>query len=157
MQLSLCYLFQGLSESQLNRLTVIGEEVPVQKGQWLFHENDKAAQVFILKDGAVELLTTVDDAVELPIAITREPGSCFGTAALVPPYRYSLSARVVEAGSLLSIKRADLQKIIDEDLELGYTIQTNLAQHFLERLKEARQELKIHFKTLFRSVHSSKL
>jgi hypothetical protein len=31
---------------------------------------------------------------------------------------------------------------------------TNLAQHLLARLKETRQEVKIHFKTLFRSMHS---
>jgi hypothetical protein len=40
-----------------------------------------------------------------------------------------------------------------EDHELGCTIMKNLAQHLLERLKETRQELKIHFKTLFKSSH----
>jgi hypothetical protein len=32
-------------------------------------------------------------------------------------------------------------------------ILANLAKHFLDRLKETRQELKIHFKTIFKSMH----
>jgi CRP-like cAMP-binding protein len=154
MQLSSCYLFQGLSESALNQIIVIGGEIPILKDQWLYRENEPAEHMYILKKGAVELITTVDDVVELPTSIIRQAGSCFGTAALVSPHVYSLSARGAEDGSLLAIKRADLQKLIHEDRELGFTILTNLAQHFLERLQETRQELKIHFKTLFKSMHS---
>jgi CRP-like cAMP-binding protein len=152
MQLSSCYLFQGLSESQLNHLISIGNPASVEAGHWLFHEGDAAEQMYVLKDGAVELLTTVDE-VELPITIVREPGKCFGTSAFVPPYQYSLSARCAENGSLLSIKKTDLEKLIMDDYQLGHTVLVNLAKHFLDRLKETRQELKIHFKTIFRSMH----
>lgn len=153
MQLSSCYLFKGLSESQLNSFIAISNETPIQKGQWLFHEDEPAEQIFVLKDGAVELLTTVENDVELPITIVRSPGNCFGTSTLVPPHLYSLSARVVEDGTLLSIKKTDLEKLLRKDHELGYAILTNLAGHFLDRLKETRQELRIHFKTIFKSMH----
>lgn len=152
MQLSSCYLFQGLSESQLNHLRTIGNETPIQAGEWLYHEGDSARQMFILKDGAVELLTTVDE-VELPITIVREPGNCFGTSTMVPPHQYSLSARCAEDGTLVSIKREDLEQLIKTDVELGQAILINLARHFRDRLKETRQELKIHFKTIFKSMH----
>lgn len=152
MQIASCYLFRGLSESQLDRLRSIGSESPARAGQWLFHEGDSAEQMYVLKDGAVELLTTVD-AVELPITIVREPGNCFGTSTMVPPYQYSLSARCAEDGTLSCIKKKDLDRLIKADLELGNAILANLAKHFLDRLKETRQELKIHFKTLFKSMH----
>ena len=153
MQLSSCYLFQGLSEAQLNQIISIGEETKILKDHWLYRENEPAEHIFILKDGAVELITKVDDVAELPIAIKRESGSCFGTAALVPPHVYSLSARGLEDGSLLSLKNADLQNLIRQDPEFGRIILTNLAQYFLDRLKETRKELEIHFKTLFKSTH----
>ena len=152
MQLSSCYLFQGLSDSQLNDLSTIGIEAPVQKGKWLFREEEDLQQIFILKDGAVELLTTVD-TIELPLTILRSPGDCFGTSALVEPYKYSLSARGVEDGSLLAMNRVDLEALIKQDHELGCIVQANLSKHFLERLKETRQELKIHFKTILKSLH----
>ena len=117
------------------------------------HEGREGTEMFVLKEGAFELLTTVNDDFELPIAILRNPGDCTGTSSLLEPYVYSLSARCAEEGTLLVIKRVDFQKLIMEDCGLGFTIMTNLAQHLLGRLKETRQELKIHFKTLFKSSH----
>ena len=152
MQLSSCYLFKGLSESQLDNLISISNETSMQAGQWLYREGEAAGQIYILKDGAVELLTTVDE-VELPITIVREPGNCFGTSTMVPPHQYSLSARCAEDGALLHIKKTDLDEIIKADVEIAHVVLTNLAKHFLDRLKETRQELKIHFKTIFKSMH----
>ena len=149
--LSLCYLFQGLSESQFQRLSEITKEVRAQKGQFLMHEGQKAEELFVLEQGAVELLTTVNDDFELPIAILRNPGDCSGTSSLLEPYIYSLSARCFEDSELLMIKQSDLINLMLADHELGCCMMKNLAQHLLDRLKETRQELKIHFKTLFKS------
>jgi CRP-like cAMP-binding protein len=122
------------------------------------HEGQKAEELFVLKKGAVELLTRVNDDLvnndfELPIAILRTPGDCSGTSSLVEPYIYSLSARCFEDSELLIIKHTDLKNLMLADHELGCTIMKNLAQHLLDRLKETRHELKIHFKTLFKSSH----
>lgn len=152
MQLSSCSLFKGLSESQLNHIITICDETPIEAGQWLYHEGEAAGQLFILTDGAVELLTTVDE-VELPITIVREPGNCFGTSTMVSPHQYGLSARCAEDGMLLCIKKEDLEQLMKADVELGHAILLNLAKHFRDRLKETRQELKIHFKTIFKSMH----
>ena len=152
MQLSSCYLFKGLSESQFSHLITLGSEIHIRAGQWLFHEGEVAEQMFIIKAGAVELLTTVDE-VELPIAIVRNQGDCFGASTMVPPHHYSLSARCTEDGTLLRIKKTAIDQLIKSDYEMGHTILVNLAKHFLDRLKETRQELKIHFKTIFKSMH----
>ena len=153
-----CYLFKGLSESQFHDLSEITKEVRAQKGQFLIHEGQKAEELFILKEGAVELLTTVNDDLvnddfELPIAILRNPGDCSGTSSLLEPYIYSLSARCFEDSELLIIKQSDLKNLMLADHELGCSLMKNLAKHFLGRLKETRQELKIHFKTIFKSIH----
>ena len=152
--LSSCNLFQGLSETQLQRLADITKEMQIEKGQWLFQEGQEANGLFILKEGAVELLTKVDDDFELPIAMQREPGMFFGTSALTAPHVYSLSARCADKGTVLVIEKEELQRLIQEDRDLGCIFMTNWAEHLLNRLKETRQELKIHFKTLFKSVHS---
>jgi len=154
MPLSLSFLFRGLTKSQLQQLNIAANEIQVPKGQWLFQEGKMADRVYIIKSGAVEMLTKVNGEYELPIKIVRSEGGCFGSSALVPPYLYSLSARCAEDAVLLEIKRQDLEKLSAEDSALGCAIMTNLAQHLLDRLKETRQELKIHFKTLFRSMHT---
>lgn len=151
--LSSCYLFKGLSESQLLSLSGITKEEQMKKGDFLMHEGQKSDALFVLKEGAVELLTTVNDDFELPIAILRNPGDFTGTSSLVPPYEYSLSSRCSEEGKILVLKQTNLKKLMVEDKDLGCKIMKNLAQHFLDRLKETRQELKIHFKTIFKSIH----
>ena len=152
MQLPSCYLFQGLSNPQKDRIAAITLEKEIQKGEWLFQEDQQATRIYILRKGAVELLTRVNDTVELPITIIRPAGGCFGVGALVEPYRYSLSARCAEDSALLVIDQADLHNLIRTDSDLGCTIMTNLAQKLLDRLKETRQESKIHIKTLIKSA-----
>jgi len=152
--LGICYLFQGLSESQMERLATITEEVRIEKGQRLLQEGREANELYVLKEGAVELTMKAEEDFEIPVAIVRRRGDYFGTSALVAPHEYTLSARCVEDGTSLVMKQADLKKLMLEDHELGCTIMRNLAQHLLRRLKEARQELKIHFKTLLKSMRS---
>ena len=154
MQLTSCYLFRSLTASQLKSLTAISCEVMVQNGQWLFQEGSVAERVYVLKSGAMELLTSVEGPVDLPITIIRFPGGCFGSSALIPPFQYSLSARGAENSVVISMMRSDLQRLIQQDRELGYRIMSNLSTHLLERLKETRQELKVHFKNLFRYAHA---
>lgn len=151
--LSSCYVFKGLSDTRLQAVEAIANEVLTNNGQWLMHEGHKAETLFVIKNGSVELLTTVNGDFELPIAILRHPGDCTGTSALLEPYEYSLSARCVENGVIVIIQQADLKHLMEKDHELGCAIMKNLAQHFLNRLKETRLEMKIHFKTIFKSIH----
>ena len=154
MSLSFSFLFQGLSESQLQRLNAIVKHIEVTKDQWLFHEGREGNRIYILKSGSVEMLTRVNGQYELPIRKLRAEGSCFGTSALVAPYEYSLSARSAEEVKLLEIRREDLEALAAEDGALECTIMKNLAQHLLAKLKETPMELKTHFQNLFRSKHT---
>ncbi len=154
MFLSSSFLFQGLSESHLQRLNSIVNHIEIPNDQWLFHEGSEGDRVYILKSGAVEMLTRINGEYELPIRKLRREGSCFGTSALVAPHEYSLSARSAEKSTLIVIRREDLEKLSAEDRTLGCAIMKNLAQHLLEKLREARLELKTHFQNLFRSMHT---
>jgi CRP-like cAMP-binding protein len=149
-----CYLFQDLNDGRVNQILSMCQEIKVKKGQSIFTEGEEASALYIVKKGTVELMTKIEDVFDLPIAILRSPGDCFGTSALIPPYVYSLSARCVEEGGLLLLQQSDFRRLTEKDHEMGCIFMRNLAHHYLERLKQTRQELKIHFRTLFRSVHS---
>ena len=145
-----CHLFAGFSEIQFERLNALMKEIAVKEGERLFREGEAAEQLYCIKQGSVEMLTSIDNHIELPIAILRSEGSYFGTSSLVPPYIYSLSARSYSDSTLMVIKRSRLMEQVKDDPEMGYFIMSNLAKTFLDRLKETRQEVKIHFKTLFK-------
>jgi CRP-like cAMP-binding protein len=152
MNLLACYLFQGLSSYQLERIAAVTSEQQIKAGNWLFQEGRPATAVYLLKDGAIELVTRVEDAIEIPVSIIRPDNGCLGIGALVEPHLYSLSARCLHDSIVLQIRQTELHNLMQDDVELRCTIMTNLAQKMLERLKETRQEVKIHFMNLVRSV-----
>jgi CRP-like cAMP-binding protein len=152
MPLPPCFLFQGLSELQLDRLGQVATIIQIRTGDWLAREGREADDFFVLQEGSVESLTTVADQFVLPIAIHRSAGDCFGSPALLPPHMYSLSYRCLEDGSVYALSRRILWEFFSEDHEMGFKVMTNLAQHLLSRLRETRQEIKTHFQSLFRST-----
>jgi CRP-like cAMP-binding protein len=152
MPLSSCYLFRRLSETQLESVLAISREQQIKKDQWLFRENEEAQYFYLIKEGAIELVTVVDEHIEIPIAMVRSKNGCIGLGALVPPFRYSLSARAARDSNLLVFNRADLETLKRNDPGLVCIIMNNLAQKLLERLKESRQEMKIHFIRLVRAA-----
>jgi CRP-like cAMP-binding protein len=152
MPLNSCFLFTGLSQSQIERIAAITREQQFQKDQWLFHEEEEATHLYLVKDGAVELVIKVEDAIEIPIAIIRPNNGSLGVGALIEPYRYSLSARCLDDSTLSVITRTKLHELMEADAEMRCIIMTNLATKLLNRLKETRQEVKIHFMNLVRSV-----
>jgi CRP/FNR family cyclic AMP-dependent transcriptional regulator len=154
MDSSFAYLFRGLDERQMKKIEAIGKEISMKKGQQIFKEGQEANGVYVIREGCVELMTIVEKGFELPISILRNAGDTFGTSALVPPYQYSLSARCAEDVVFFYMETAALRKLVAVDQDIGCQIMTNLAAYFLERLKETRQEVKIHFKTLLLSTRS---
>ena len=152
MNLVPCYLFQGLIPSQLKRIEAITAEQHIGEGHWLFKEKQPATSVYLLKDGAIELVTRVKGTIEIPVSIIRPDNGCLGISALVEPHLYSLSARCLQDSIVLKIEQSDLNSLMHNDIELRCTIMTNLAKKIFERLKETRQEVKIHFMNLVRSV-----
>jgi CRP/FNR family cyclic AMP-dependent transcriptional regulator len=147
-----CYLFQGLSQSQIERIVAIAREQQFAKDQWLFNEEQEAAHLYLVKDGAVELIIKVEDTIEIPIAIIRSNNGCLGLGALIEPYRYSLSARCLDDSTLVAISKKQLHELMNADSEMHCILMTNLAKKLFNRLKETRQEVKIHFMNLVRSV-----
>ena len=148
------FLFKGLDQDQLAKIAAITTEISMENGQKLFVEGEEAKHLYILKEGAVELITGVEQELQLPISMLRDPGDIFGSHALIAPYQYSLSARCEETGTLLRIERSSLKKLMVADRGLECMIMRNLAEHFLDRLRETRQELKTHFRILLKSMRS---
>ena len=151
--LDTCDLFNGLTRNQFQDLSKITKKIQRRKGQILMQEGQNSEKLFVLEQGAVELLTKINlndsyDDFELPIVILRDPGDFTGISALLEPYECSLTARCFSDSQLVCFDREDLRQLIIADHEMGCTLMKNLAVYILNRLKETRRELKIHFKTL---------
>lgn len=147
-----CYLFRNLPEDKIKALDALSRSRTGPEGEWLFHKGDPAEYIYLVEDGAVELVMPVEPQIEIPVALIRPGNGCVGVGALVEPYDYTLSARCKVASQLTVIAGADLRRLFDTDPEMGGIVMTNLAQRLLERLLETREEIKIHFMNLIQSA-----
>jgi len=147
-----CYLFRNLSEQKMNALDAISRIQTFQAGQWLFHKAETAKYIYLVEEGAIELVMPVEPDIQIPVALIRPGNGCVGVGALLDPNTYTLSACCKEDSRLSVIASADLLALFQTDPEFGSTVMTNLAQRLLERLRETREEVKIHFMNLIQSA-----
>ena len=147
-----CYLFRNLPDEKMAALNAISRLQTIPKEQWLFHKAEPAGNIYLVEEGAIELVMPVDPDIEIPVALIRPGNGCVGVGALLEPYTYTLSARCKEDTRLTVIARADIYALFESDPEFGSTVMTNLAQRLLERLRETREEVKIHFMNLIQSA-----
>jgi CRP/FNR family cyclic AMP-dependent transcriptional regulator len=115
-----------------NRVAAPGEEV--------MREGEPADAFYIVRDGAVAIVTHVPGRGELTLE-TLHAGDLLGWSWLVPPYRNAFGARAAGATRLLALDAACLRRKCDEDPGLGYDLLKLLAGVFTGRLRDARLRL----------------
>ena len=129
-------LFRDCSEQALTALDRIAADRVFGDGQIVLAHGDEARELMILASGAIQL--------EFPVAIlgesrsipfeTKRRGEVVGWSALVPPYRFTLSARVSGEAGVVVLPRAELAELFEADLGLGFLVMKNLASIIGQRL-----------------------
>lgn len=143
MELEHAVLFGHLSKNltaKIRGLTRIRAYAPEET---IFNEGDAAEDIYILRDGKVELTYTLpqDPSAELRIADVS-PGQTFAWSALAQGQTLSAHARARETSSVFIIPAAALHAVFLENPGAGYEVMTRLAQQILDRLRQTRRELR---------------
>jgi CRP-like cAMP-binding protein len=123
-------LFKGLDETELALVQrCCGGGLAFSQGDRLFTEGEDAGAFFALVEGAVEL------RFELPgrpsekarTVLSVGSGEILGWSAVVPPFRYTLSAICVsERCEVLRYHRGDFIQTLDQHPAIGYKVMKNI-------------------------------
>lgn len=144
-------LFKSLSDEQLKAIAKLGEEKSFNAGQEIFKQDEKAKTLYVLLDGAVNLIFTLgteaQEETDLAVEILDQTGSVFGTAALMSPYLYNVTARCSQSTEALAIDSAGFREIIQREPIIGFAVMTKLAQLYFDRLNATRTAITNLFKT----------
>jgi CRP-like cAMP-binding protein len=134
-------VFYGLEPEHLARIEAICTEMTLPKGTLVFAENSPGDEMYVVTSGAVEIqvdpamLGSEIDTRPTTIATMRK-GQVFGEIVLVDQGLRSAAAKVAEEGThLLSIKRADLLSLCEQDYELGYLLMRNIAEDMAFKIR----------------------
>ncbi|MCP4900326.1 MAG: cyclic nucleotide-binding domain-containing protein [bacterium] len=133
-------VFQFLRPDQVETISDNAEEVSFKAGQFVYRQGDKADHAFAVLKGQVALRLPRKDGVSLLIEEVTK-GALFGSCICFQLSEYSVTAQCTEDSNLLSINAGTLKALMDEDLTMGYAVQTLISRTYFMRYLETMKKL----------------
>lgn len=131
-------LFESLNESQLNALLPHSNVQSFSEKETIFQQGEEAAHLYFLIEGLVDLTVKAKEQVDFMTSKIEKEGAVFGTASLMEPYQYNVTATCLKTSRVLAIEAVLLRKTMEEDPMMGMEIMKRLATIYFNRLNELR-------------------
>ncbi|MEM7406914.1 MAG: cyclic nucleotide-binding domain-containing protein [Pseudomonadota bacterium] len=128
-------LFGAVDPSALEFLLQHTEELELEAGDTVFHEQDAGTQMYVLESGRVAVLKSWQ-GIERQLAVLG-PGDCFGEMALMDFQRRSATVRATESCLALVLGTDALLELYEHDVEQFTLIQMNMGREVSRRLRDA--------------------
>jgi CRP-like cAMP-binding protein len=132
-------IFGALSDSALECLLEDAPWVERAAGEYYFREGDAAQSMFVIEQGAVEVLKRWEGS-DWPLH-ELNAGDCFGEMALMDLMPRSASVRAVDDCRAIQLSAATLYRVYERDLEQFAMIQMNMGREVSRRLRQADERL----------------
>ena len=139
-------LFESLKESQLNVLLSHSSVESFPEKKTIFQEGEEASRLYILIEGAVDLTLKGQEQIDFMASKIEKEGAVFGTASLMEPFRYNVTATCLKPVKILMIEADHLKKKMEEDPVMGMEIMKTLASIYFNRLNDLRSGVSKLFK-----------
>jgi CRP-like cAMP-binding protein len=130
-------LLDGLDADQAREILGLGKRLVLSSGAELFHLGDEAANLFVVQRGRIRLTLpmTVRGRNEEVLVEERSPGQTVGWSALIPPYRFTLTATAPLETVVVSLSREALRTHFTARPDVGQAVSLNLAAVIGQRLQ----------------------
>lgn len=130
-------LFNGLPEDESAQVLALGKRIVLNTGAELFRLGDVADSIYLVARGRLRLT--------LPMAVRghnedvmveeRSSGQTVGWSALIPPYRYTLTASAALDTEAIALPREALAAYFAAHPDTGYAVSLNVASVIGQRLQ----------------------
>jgi CRP/FNR family cyclic AMP-dependent transcriptional regulator len=132
--------FAGLPAETIELISGCAVNVHFGEDEQIIAEDAPADHFFLLRTGKVAI--EIDTPRKGPKTIeTLGVGQLLGVSWLVPPHRWTFSARAVESTSAIAIDAACLRSKCDDDPALGYEMLKRFSVLVRDRLQSTRLQL----------------
>jgi CRP-like cAMP-binding protein len=130
-------LLKGLSSAEVEQVLALGTKLVVPSGTVLFRLGDTADRLFLIERGGVRLTLPMEiRGQEQDILVEeRSPGQTVGWSALIPPYRFTLSATASPDTEVIALPRESLLGYFAANPVAGSKLALNLAVVIGHRLQ----------------------
>ena len=130
-------LLNGLSPAEEDEVLALGAHVTLPSGGSLFRLGDAADRLFLIERGRIRLSFPMLLRGQQEDVLFEEQGcgETVGWSAMVPPYRFTLSATAPLETELIALSREALTAFCEDEPEIGRRISLNLAILVGQRLQ----------------------
>ncbi len=130
-------LLQGLPPGEAERVLSLGKRVLLTTGAELFHLGDAADCLYLVSRGRLRLTLPmqVRSQEEDVMVEERSAGQTVGWSALIPPYRFTLTATAPLETEVIALPREALNRYLSEHADTGYAVSMNLSSVIGQRLQ----------------------
>ena len=130
-------LLRGLAPEEADEALALGTRITLGRGKELFHLGADADWVYLIARGRLQLTMPmqVRGRQENIVVEERGPGETVGWSALIPPYRFTLTATAPLETEVIAFSREALEHHFTAHPTTGFTISKNLASVVGQRLQ----------------------
>jgi CRP/FNR family transcriptional regulator, cyclic AMP receptor protein len=133
-------IFKPLSDQEIAVLSKIVDEKSYPPGTAIFYENMKGEAMYIVVSGQVRLSKMLSEGEEKTLTVMG-PGDYFGENALLEEGPRTVTAIVSHEASLLVIRRAAFNKLLDEAPKVAVKVIMGMYQVLSGRIRKASPKL----------------
>jgi len=129
-------VFKGVDKESLNNYLTDRPVITVDKGKYLFHQDEVGTAMYIVTDGALDI-ELKDEMGNINIIATVEAGSVLGEICMLTKQSRTSSVKAVEATQLIQLDSADFRNRVDDKDLAALRISFNIALTLAHRLERA--------------------
>jgi CRP/FNR family transcriptional regulator len=125
------YLFEGMSEEFIDKVSDALVKVTYERGSLVFRQGDPAEFLYFLQQGRIRLTVGAQGSVA---KILRHCGDAFGLSSLLGSATYTTSATCLDSAKVWKIRGRKMNVLLEEDPSTGLIFFRRLAGSIRERL-----------------------
>ena len=139
-QLAAHEVFSYLTPKQVDVISSAAELITRSAGDTIYYMGAPATHLYILLHGQVTLRLPGREGVSLLIDQVAE-GAMFGSCVCLDLDAYSLTAQCVTDVQLLRIEARIVKRLMEQDLPMGYALQTQISKIYFKRYVDTMKKL----------------
>jgi CRP-like cAMP-binding protein len=133
-------VFGALRSEQVNAISEASEKITCSAGEVIYEQGAPAEYFFVVLEGEITLRMPGRSGVSVVIDQLGK-GQMFGGCVGFCRDTYAVTAQCSSDSVLLKVKSPVLRKLMDDDLVMGYALQTRISEIYFTRYIETMKKL----------------
>jgi len=136
-------VFQHMKDEQIFRLSRFARVETLGPGDYVFHEEDRSMDFYVVKDGRIEIRKDTPFGPQILGALTQD--HIFGEMNFIDRTHRSSDGVAVEPSACYTFSFSALDQMMDEDKEIAVGLHWAFWRSLTEKVRDANEQLKLFF------------